>query len=280
LAYNKDLLDKAGIDPATLTNFAAYEAAFAKLDGMKSELGIDAVVSMAAGPEMTWVTGIHNFNVYLANGLAYNDSSVIDKVLKGEVDTARLTQYAKYVDLLFRYADNKVLLTGNYDAQASAFATQKTVFIHQGNWLDPTLVTLNADFEMAFAPHGSMTTATDGIFVAAPSWYIVNKDGKGAEEAKKFLVAMATTDAGHKYMVEEAGMVPAFKTVKLAPANPLSKSIMDWSAAGKTYAWQQYKLPDGFGMQKLGPIYSQLAAGNIDVTRFVELVTNEVKAIP
>ena len=47
LAYNKDLLEKAGIDPATLTTTSALKEAFEKLDGMKEELGIDAVVSMA-----------------------------------------------------------------------------------------------------------------------------------------------------------------------------------------------------------------------------------------
>jgi raffinose/stachyose/melibiose transport system substrate-binding protein len=279
LAYNKALLDKAKIDPKTLVNFGAVKAAFEKLDSMKAELGIDAVISMAAGPEMTWVTGLHNFNIYLTNGLAYGDTSIIDKVMQGEVDTARLTQYAEYVNLLFKYSNKQVLLTGNYDAQANAFASQKTVFIHQGNWLDPTLVTLGATFDMAYAPHACFTTDTNGIFVAAPSWYVVNKDSKGAEEAKKFLTSIATTDAGHKYMVEGAGMVPAFKSVKLTPKNPLSKSVMEWSAAGKTYSWQQYKLPDGFGMKTLGPIYEQLASGKIDVPKFVELITTEIKAI-
>ncbi|MBR5961047.1 MAG: extracellular solute-binding protein, partial [Clostridia bacterium] len=49
LAYNKSILDKAGIDPATLTTYDAYAAAFEKLDSMKEELGLDMVVSMVAG---------------------------------------------------------------------------------------------------------------------------------------------------------------------------------------------------------------------------------------
>ncbi|MBR1607967.1 MAG: extracellular solute-binding protein, partial [Clostridia bacterium] len=61
LAYNKEILDKAGIDPATLTTVDAYKAAFEKLDSMKAELGLDMVVSMVAGTSqnMTWVTGLH-----------------------------------------------------------------------------------------------------------------------------------------------------------------------------------------------------------------------------
>ena len=85
LAYNKNILDKAGIDPATLTTYDAYEAAFAKLDSMKEELGLDMVVSMVAGTTtgMTWVTGLHNFNVYLTVGNERNDTTYIDQVLEG-----------------------------------------------------------------------------------------------------------------------------------------------------------------------------------------------------
>ncbi len=102
---------------------------------------------------------------------------------------------------------------------------------------------------------------------------------EGLEEATKFIASIAGTEEGHRYMVEGAGMVPAFKSVTLKPANPLSISIMDWSAAGKTYAWQQYKMPDGFGQNVLGPIYEQLAARRIDVPKFVELVTTVISEI-
>ena len=37
MAYNADMLKKAGIDPATLVNLAGYKAAFEKLDSMKAE---------------------------------------------------------------------------------------------------------------------------------------------------------------------------------------------------------------------------------------------------
>jgi len=106
LGYNKALLAKAGIDPNTLINVAAIKAAFEKIDSQKTQLGIDAVVSMVAGPGMTWVTGLHGFNAYLALGLPYNDSTkYIDMLLNGQVDTPRLTKYAEYYNLLFKYAN-------------------------------------------------------------------------------------------------------------------------------------------------------------------------------
>ena len=44
LAYNADILEKAGIDPATLTGPDAIKTAFETLDSKKADLGIDAVV--------------------------------------------------------------------------------------------------------------------------------------------------------------------------------------------------------------------------------------------
>ena len=281
LAYNKEILDKAGIDPATLTNVDAYKAAFEKLDSMKAELGLDMVVSMVAGTTtgMTWVTGLHNFNLYLTVGLPQGDQSIISKVLQGEVDEERFHEYCQYVALLFQYSSQEMLLNGTQDSQLAAFANGKAAFYHQGNWMDPSLVVLNPTFEIGYAPHAFLHEDTDGIIAFTPSWYVVNSKGN-VEEAKAFLNAMATTPEGHDYMVNKAGMVPAFTNVELQPTGPLSVSLMKWNAAGKTYGAEQYQLPDGFGMGTLGQIYELFAAGAIDVDMFefmMKLAIAEIK---
>jgi raffinose/stachyose/melibiose transport system substrate-binding protein len=280
LAYNADILAKAGIDPKTLTNVDAYKAAFEKLDSMKSELGLDMVVSMVAGtvPGMTWVTGLHNFNVYLTLGNERNDTTYIDQVLAGTVDEARFHEYCQYVDLLFKYSTQDMLLNGTQDAQLAAFANGKAAFYHQGNWMDPSLVQLNPSFEIAYAPHAFLHEDTDGILVNPPSWYVVNVNGN-KDEAVAYLNYLATSEDGADYMVNKAAMVPAFTNVTLAPATPLSKSVMEWNAAGKTYDWQQYKLPDGFGMGTLGPIYELLAQQVIDVDTFEIMMKDAIAGI-
>jgi raffinose/stachyose/melibiose transport system substrate-binding protein len=272
MAYNADLLAKAGIDPKTLDNFDAYAAAFAKLDGMKKELGINSVVSMAAGPDMGWVTAHHNFNSLLSNGLKYGDTSVADALNQGSVDEKRLAEYADWVELLFKFADKKVLTTGNYDSQVGAFATGKAVFLHQGNWVDPNMKSANATFKMAFAPHGSEKAVTDGIFVAAPSFYVVNAKSKNIKAAKKFLEDMALTERGATYMVKDAGMIPAYSNVTQNPDGQLSKSVQEWSAAGKVYSWNQYLFTGDFRDKTLAPIYNQFANGSIDKAKFIALL--------
>lgn len=280
LAYNKSILDKAGIDPATLTTYDAYEAAFEKLDSMKAELGLDMVVSMVAGTTtgMTWVTGLHNFNVYLTVGNERNDTTYIDQVLEGKVDEERFHQYCQYVALIFKYSDPDMLLNGTQDSQLAAFANGKAAFYHQGNWMDPSLVALNPDFEIAYAPHAFLHEETDGILVNPPSWYVINENGN-KDEALAYLNFLATSEEGADYMVNKAAMVPAFTNVTLTPSAPLSKSVMEWNAAGKTYDWQQYKLPDGFGMGTLGQIYELLASGAIDVDTFETMMKDAIAGI-
>jgi raffinose/stachyose/melibiose transport system substrate-binding protein len=273
MAYNEDILDAAGVDPAGLTSLGAYRDAFAQIDAMKDELGLDSVVSMAASADMGWVTAHHNFNSLLSNGLPYGDMSVVEDLLAGDVDQQRLSEYADWVGLLFEYADQTVLTTGNYDSQVGAFATGRAAFLHQGNWVDPNMASANATFPMAFAPHGSMEEETDGIFVSAPSFYVINAESDNIEAAKQFLEDMVYTQAGQNFMVNEAGMIPAFGNVDMNPTGQLSRSVQEWNAAGNVYSWNQYQFSGEFRDQTLAPIYNRFATGQIDKAEFVRLMT-------
>jgi len=271
LAYNADILEAAGVDPTTLTNYDAYMAAFETIDSQKEELGLDSVVSMAAGQGMYWVTADHDFNALLANGLDRDDLSVVNDLLAGEVDQTRLTEYANWVELLYDYSDNTVLTTGDYDSQVGAFADGKAAFCHQGNWIDGNLT--EATFDMAFAPYGSMTSDTEGIFVSTPAWYCVNKESENVQAAKDFLNSLVYTDEGNSYMVNEAGSIPAFKNITLKPSGKLSSSVMDYSTAEKTYSWNQYYFTSSFRTDTLGPIFNALATDTIDETTFITMMT-------
>ncbi len=273
MAYNADILEAAGVDPATLVNYDGYRRAFERIDGMKAELGLDSVVSMAASAEMGWVTAHHNFNSLLSNGLTYGDLSVVEDLLAGDVDQQRLREYADWVELLFSHADRTVLTTGNYDSQVGAFAAGRAAFLHQGNWVDPNMDAANVDFRMAFAPHGSMRAVTDGIFVAAPSFYVINADSPNVEAAKQFLRDKVFTQEGHEFMVDEAGMIPAFSNVQLNPSGQLSQSVQDWTSQDKVYSWSQYYFSNDFRDQVLAPIYNRFANGQINKDEFVRLMT-------
>jgi raffinose/stachyose/melibiose transport system substrate-binding protein len=254
---------------------------------MKEELGIDAVVSMATSVAggMTWVTGNQNFSAYLSCGLPYGDMSIIDKFLAGEVDRDRLTAYATFVDLLFTYSDQDILLNGNYDQNVNAFATGKTVFCHQGNWIDPSIAAMKEKGmevpNMGFIGEVMFDDQPiTGLMVSAPSWYVVNSQSPNKAEAIKFLEDMVATEAGQDYMVNKAGMVPAFSNVTLTPSGDLSKDVMKAAGAGDIYSWGFGYLPDGFGSNNLGPIFELLAQKAIDVNTFVDMVAAQAAEIP
>ncbi|AFG38288.1 ABC transporter substrate-binding protein [Spirochaeta africana] len=279
LAYNADILEAAGIDPAGLTNLDAYREAFATLDSMKDELGIKAPVSMAAAMSMGWVTAHHNFNSLLSNGLPYGDLSVVNDLRAGNVDMDRLGQYADWVELLFTYADQAVLTTGDYDAQVGAFVAGDTAFLHQGNWVDGNIADAGADFPIAFAPHGSLERDTDGIFVAAPAYYAINAESRVTDIARKFLNDMVYTEAGQRFMVEEAGMIPAFSNVESRPSGPLSQSVQEWNAADQVYSWNQYYFSDDFRDNTLAPIYNRFASGAISKEQFVNALRSAFESL-
>jgi raffinose/stachyose/melibiose transport system substrate-binding protein len=281
MAYNKKILDAAGVDIAALKDVsqAEYDAAFAKVQAYydANNMADYTVVSMAAASGMYWVTGLHNFNGYLSAGLDYADNSVIEKLNNGEVDADRLDQLANWAELLFKYANKSVLTTGTYDDQVGTFADGKAAFLHQGNWTDSSYA--DSDFEMGYLPHATMAEGNDSIFIGAPSYYVINKDSKMTDVARDFLDDLAASAEGHDYMVNKAHMVPAFNSVTLKPSTPLSAAVMEWNQAGKAYAWWQNDMPSDFGMGTLGPIYELFAKGTIDKTAFKAQIKAAIEGI-
>lgn len=277
ISYNKDILDKAGIDPTTITNINALRAAFEKIDSMKAELGLQAVCSVAAeSGQMYWATGNHLMGVYLAQGLERDDKSKIDALLEGTIDEARMGEYADYLKLLFDYSDKNILVSGTYDDQLALWAQGKTAFITQGNWIDPSLPTYEATFACGIMPAAFSTQDTDGILADAPSFWGVYKDGKNIDAAKKFLEALTTTEAGQKALVEECGIVSPYKSCTLEPATPLAKSMIPYIKEGKTYAWNWLYQPEGIAQNALGAVNELYAKGQLDKEGFVTMMGSTI----
>jgi raffinose/stachyose/melibiose transport system substrate-binding protein len=283
MAYNEDLLLELGFTAAEIAALEDNTQAEFKtfLEDVQAAFDADSKyenytpVSMAASSGMTWVTGLHNFNGYLAAGMDYTDRAVIEDLLEGTVDAARLTQLADWVEILFDFSDQSILTTGGYDEQVGKFASGEAAFLHQGNWTDGSYD--ESDFAMGYVPHATMATGNDSIFVAAPSYYVINKDSDTIDEANQFLNDLALTQAGHEYMVNEANMVPAFESVTLTPSTPLSAAVLEWTQAGKIYPWFQNDMPSGFGQDTLGPIYELFANGTITKADFITQVTNAIE---
>ena len=276
LAYNKDLLDKAGIDPASITGPESMKAAFAKLDSMKDELGITAVVGWCANAkELYWSTGNHMFCNYLDAGLARNDSTYFDLMMnEGKLDLDRFTPFAEMVGLFNQYSDPALLVSGNYDLQVSGFAGGKYVFVTQGSWIGASMVDANqyknlydaaGDFTCGMIPY-AFIEGIDTILVNAPSHWAVYKDGN-VEEALAFLQWLAGPE-GQEIMVGEAGCVSPYMSCTAESKDPFAHVLAEYSAAGKTSSWHFLDQPADMAESYTGAIFQDYAAGAINTEEF------------
>lgn len=271
LAYNKEILDKASIDPKSIDTIDKFKTALEKLDSMKDELGLENVISYTT--KETWVTGNHTFNIALAT--QNNPTEFTQNYIDGTADIVNNQNFKDWmnlVDLLIKYGGGATLDTIDYSTQVGNFALGKTAFLHQGNWVASDLAGLGADFDMGFIPLtiNNDTKISGSIPVGVPMYWTVNKDSAVKDEAKAFLEWMVTSETGQKSLIEDMNMIPAFNNFTIETDDKLANSILEFSDAGKTLPWAFTNLPDGFTMEKVGPIFSKYAKGEIDQTQMLE----------
>lgn len=271
LIYNKEILDKASIDPKSIDTFDKLKAAVEKLDANKADLGLDNVISYTT--KEFWVTGNHTFNIGLA--AQDNPAQFTKDYLDNKTDIVNnqgFKDWMNLVDLLCKYGGGATLDTIDYSTQVGNFALGKTAFLHQGNWVSGDLAGLGADFDMGFIPLAinNDTTISGSIPVGVPMYWTVNKDSAANAEAKAFLDWMVTSETGQKALVEDMSMIPAFTNFNAETQDKLAKSIIEYNNAGKTLPWAFTNLPDGFNKEKLAPIFSKYAKGEINQAAMLE----------
>ena len=285
LAYNKDILDKAGIDPSTLTGPDAIQKAFETLDSKKDELGLTAVVGYGAEPvNLYWSTGNHLFANYLDAGLKSDDSTYIDMLNDGgQLDEKRFTDFAKFVGLLNQYSDPTLLVSGTYDQQILNFASGKYAFVTQGSWIGATMTGDDADaykeagnFEVGMIPY-AFEDGIDTILTNSPSWWSIYKDGN-VEAAEDFLQWM-TTDEAQEVLVKEAGFISPFKSCKIVGDDPFAQTISDYMAAGKTSSWHWLVpgMKEGLAQNYTGQVFADYASGSLDEEGFVKTMQQVIQ---
>ena len=284
LAYNKSILDAAGIDPASITGPESMKAAFETLDAKKDELGLTAVVGWYTEPSaLYWTTGQHMFGTYLDEGLARDDTTYFDLLTDGgKLDLDRAKAWGEMVALFNQYSDQANMVSGTYDQQILNFASGKYAFVTQGSWIGATMTSADAEqyaaagnFAVGMVPY-AFDDGIDTIQTNSPSWWAVY-DGKNKDAAKAFL-AWCAGDEGQQILVEKAGFISPFKSCKYTASDPFAKTIADYVAAGKTSAWHWLNNKEGLAQNYLGQVFADFAGGKMDVDKFVDVMKQQVKA--
>ena len=281
LAYNADVLEKAGIDPKSITGPESMKKAFETLDSKKDELGLAAVVGyVAEATNLYWSTGNHLFGVYEDGGLKRDDTKYFDLLEQGKIDKDRFSKYADMVELFNKYADPALLVSGTYDQQIQNFSAGKYAFVTQGSWIGATMTNDDKEqyeaagkFKVGMIPY-AFEEGIDTIQTNSPSWWAVF-DNDNKEEALKFL-QWVSEDEGQKILVQKAGFVSPFKSISYVAEDPFAQTITDYTKAGKTSAWHWLGNKEGLAQNALGVVYQDFASGNLDKAKFVDTVEKVV----
>ena len=283
LAYNADILEKAGIDPASITGPESMKAAFETLDAKKDELGLTAVIGWCCeAKDLYWSTGSHSFANYIDAGLDRDDTTYSDMLADGgKIDAERFQHYAEMVALFNQYSDPALLTSGTYDQQILGFASGKYAFVTQGSWIGATMTSDDkaeyeaaGNFKVGMIPY-AFEEGIDTILTNSPSWWAVFENDN-TQKAKDFLTWLAG-DEGQKFLVEDAGFISPFKSCKYVANDPFAQTITDYTAAGKTSSWHWLKNKASLDQNVLGQLYLDYALGSIpDAATFTQVVSDQV----
>lgn len=251
--YNTRLFEEAGIDPASITDFASLEEAVKTLDSKKDELGLESVFAFP-GKE-AWVTGLHLSNTFLAPEF---DNNVLSAFDAKTVDFKYADGYKKIVDLQNEYSKQPTVSLDYSQQVEELFSLERVAIIQQGNWAYGSIAGI--DPELADSGVGLMPIPVEGLDnaglpVGVPMYWGVNKqaDEEVIRESKEFLDWLYTSDAGKTAVVEDFKFIPAYEgydTSKIS--DPMSKAIYDASESGNTIGWVFMGYPTGWGEDELG----------------------------
>lgn len=267
LVYNTEIFKAAGIDASTLTSYEAIDAAFAQLQS-KIDAGelaeqfplLEAVCEYAA--KESWVPGIHTVNLLYAGEFA-SQREVVDAPT---VSFSKTAEFQQTLDLLTKYtsaakAGNLALLNAvDYSSQiGGGLGIERVAVVQQGNWIGPELKNISEELaaKMDILPLPMKGVAEDRICVDVAFNWCVNSKSNDQERqaAKDFLNWLFQSDEGKKIVVNELGFLPAFDNYQdIEIADPLSKAVQRYLAAGKTIPWMFSAFPSG---------YESLAAADI-----------------
>lgn len=270
LTYNADILEKAGIDPGSITGPESMAAAFEKLDSMKKELGLKAVIGYyTEAANLWWSAGQHIFGTYLDSGLKRDDTTYIDLLNDGgQLDEERLLAFADMIALFNKYTD-KNGVSGTYDEQIAGFAQGQYAFVTQGSWIGAVLMNDDADlyadagsFEIGMVPY-AFIEGQDTIQTNCPSWLVINKNGN-VNAAKAFFEWCADNNGGQEILATECGLISPFYSSTYKPVDPFAQTIEDYTTRGKTSAWHWQSWKDGLAQNATCIVFRDFAKGDIN----------------
>jgi raffinose/stachyose/melibiose transport system substrate-binding protein len=270
IIYNREILQKAGIDPAGLNSFAAIEGAVKKLKTaidsgtLKNDYPVlNAPMEYAA--REPWVLSLHCLGMGL--GLELGGASGASRAKT--IDFTYAESQKKLLDLLTSYTasgSNRSLLNAvDYSTQVGgSLGIERVAMIQQGNWISPELRSVAPDVleKLDMLPMPLPGLAEDRIGAGVPTYWCVNAKSTEAERkaAKEFLQWLYQSDEGKKMIIEEFSFIPPFTNYDgLTIADPLGAAVQRYINTGKIVTFAFPGFPAGFEPKAASEMQSYLA---------------------
>ncbi|WP_206854704.1 ABC transporter substrate-binding protein [Candidatus Enterococcus mangumiae] len=267
---NQEIFKEAGIDNDSINTFEAFEEAVQLLDSKKEELGLQGVFGFS-GAE-TWVSSQYSSNFFAPE---FDDS--LEKTYEApELSVDYAEQMKNYTDLVIEYNAQPMEAMDYSTSVEELFASGKVAIIHQGNWIVPTLDSLDETFtkeKLGIIPM-QIESPEESKIVAGPAWYWgVNKDKDQEiiDASIEFLTWMYTDEQAMTAIIDEFQFIPAYTNFSSeAIHDPLSKEIYTYLSEGQTVPWVHNSYPDGYGQNIFGVQIQAYAAGRISWEEFID----------
>ncbi len=261
LIYNKEIFNKAQIDPATINSFSALEDTAEKLDEQKKELGIDAVFAFPA--KETGVTGLQLSNLFISPEFEGD----VQKTFQAKTIAFKYSDaFKQMVDLQNKYSVQPAAGL-DYSAQVEKlFSEGKVAMIQQGNWVYSDIEAVDKELaqkNIGMLPYPVAGYKEDANPVGVPLYWVVNnsKSQEAQKAAKDFIDWLYLSEEGKKVITDKFKFIPAYNGFAAdAITDPLSKDILTQVSGGRTINWVFQGYPANWGMDKLGT----------DIKRYVE----------
>ncbi len=172
----------------------------------------------------------------------------------------------KYVfdvlDIIKKYGGPKPN-ESDFTDQTASIAAGKVAIIHQGNWAEGSILSVNPDAELGFLVGPTAGDVEGGIMFDSNQTIRIAKDGENLQAALDWLEWLTTSEYGKNWVPGEIKQSSPIKGAA-APDSQIAQATSEMLGAGTPgYPWFYQMFPTGTE-QQLGTILQGYCAGLTD----------------
>lgn len=238
VAYNKDVVAKAGVDVTTIKNWDDMFAAMEKIKAI-------GVTPVHMGGKDSWTIG--NFLDWAAPSVYITDANNYsgDDLKAGIFDTAKWEIVAGFMKALKdKGYVNVDVLTSTFGGSAQALGEGAVAFEFYGNYVVAEALTYAPDANLGFFPIPAYYTGDEPSLISGEHNTIgIWKDTKYPEQCKRFLAYLAQPEV-MSALATSTGMAAGLTTAT-SDTGILTASYKLWSDAEAFGYFDREFLPSG-----------------------------------